>query len=120
LECSASYPQRPRLFTVLIPDSHLGRITSAWNCRWFCPGESLDKDRKLMVYLPAEPLRSFGEARPAGRFQGSVMTFRCESLRTKQSRADKRYSKRRCLSRPSSRDPVVHTIDPPLLAAAMI
>jgi len=26
----------------------------------------------LCAYLPAAPLRSFGEARPAGRFQSSV------------------------------------------------
>jgi len=32
----------------------------------------LIKDRKLMVYLPAASLRSFGEARPAGRFKGEA------------------------------------------------
>ena len=33
----------------------------------------LIKDKKLMVYLPAAPLRSFGEARPAGKVQSPVM-----------------------------------------------
>jgi len=32
----------------------------------------LIKDRKLVVYLPAAPLRSFGEARVADRFRTSV------------------------------------------------
>ena len=42
------------------------------NCRWACPDEGRDKDRKLRIYLPAASLRSFGEARPAGRFKGEA------------------------------------------------
>jgi len=51
---------------VLIPDSPRAVLLQPGTVAGRVPAEILDKDKKLMVYLPAAPLRSFGEARQAG------------------------------------------------------
>jgi len=57
-------------------------------CRWACPDEGRDKDRKSIVYLPALLRRSSAKAQQAGSKARLYSSSWGTSLRAQRSTAD--------------------------------